>query len=105
VALVTLPAAALATRPAEPANGNGNAPTQPGNGHKPTEGTGGEGNGPQYSPESPPAGQAYGYYCQGESKKHVAGTRDAIQHLRESPRNGRRPPEHEPRPGLQGPAG
>lgn len=68
LALVAAPTAALATRPAEP--GNGNTPTEPGNGHKPTEGV----NGPQYSPESPPPTKAYGYYCQGESKKHVAGT-------------------------------
>lgn len=29
---------------------------------------------PQYSPESPPTTKAYGYYCQGVSKKHVPGT-------------------------------
>jgi hypothetical protein len=74
LALVAVPAAALATRPAEPGNGNGNTPTEPGNGHKPTEGTSGQGNGPNYSPESPPTTKAYGYYCQAESKKHVAGT-------------------------------
>jgi hypothetical protein len=72
LALVAVPAAALATRPAEP--GNGNAPTEPGNGQKPTEGTNGQGNGPSYSPESPPTTKAFGYYCQGESKKHVPGT-------------------------------
>lgn len=74
LALVAAPTAALATRPAEPGNGNGNTPTEPGNGHKPTEGTTGQGNGPSYSPESPPTTKAFGYYCQGESKKHVAGT-------------------------------
>jgi hypothetical protein len=50
LALVAAPTAALATRPAEP------------------------GNGPNYSPGSPPTTKAYGYYCQGESKKHVVGT-------------------------------
>lgn len=35
--------------------------------------------GPEYAPEKPPKthepkGHAYGYYCKGESKKHVKGT-------------------------------
>jgi hypothetical protein len=35
--------------------------------------------GPEYTPEKPPKthqpkGHAYGYYCKGESRKHVAGT-------------------------------
>jgi hypothetical protein len=35
--------------------------------------------GPEYTPEKPPKthepkGHAYGYYCKGESKKHVKGT-------------------------------
>lgn len=35
--------------------------------------------GPEYAPEHPPKthqpkGHAYGYYCKGESKKHVKGT-------------------------------
>jgi hypothetical protein len=33
--------------------------------------------GPEYAPEQPthqPKGHAYGYYCKGESKKHVKGT-------------------------------
>lgn len=73
LALAAAPAAALATRPAEPGNGNGHTPAEPGNGHKPAEGTHGKGNGPEYSP-APPTTKAFGYYCQGESKRHVAGT-------------------------------
>ena len=40
----------------------------PGNGQ-------GQGQGPEYNPAPPstPSGQAYGKYCQGESKKHVKG--------------------------------
>lgn len=65
VLALAVPAAALATQPAEPGNGHGKA------------------NGPKYAPETPPPGhegtrppqaKAYGFRCQGESKKHVAGT-------------------------------
>jgi hypothetical protein len=84
LAMVAAPAAALATQPAEP--GNGHKPAEPANGHKPAEpGPGqGESKGPDYSPGTPvgpgpeaslPAkAKAYGRYCQGEIKKHVAGT-------------------------------
>jgi hypothetical protein len=33
----------------------------------------GQGQGPSYTPAPPPQGQAYGKYCQGESKEHVKG--------------------------------
>ena len=66
VLALVVPAAALATQPAEPGHGNGIS------------------NGPQYAPEKPsPPGpksplpeqaKAYGVYCRGESKKHVDGT-------------------------------
>jgi hypothetical protein len=52
-------------------------PAEPGNGH-------GKSNGPRYAPETPPPpgpkaplpeqAKAYGVYCRGESKVHVAGT-------------------------------
>jgi hypothetical protein len=82
LALAAAPAAAPAAQPAEP--GNGHKPAEPGNGHKPAEPAGGHepgngqgaakpGNGPEYSP-APPTTKAFGYYCQVESKKHVAGT-------------------------------
>jgi hypothetical protein len=63
LALVAAPGMALATQPAEPGNGHGKA------------------NGPHYTPapETPGPGaglpekaKAYGVYCQGYSKKHVA---------------------------------
>lgn len=67
LALVTAPTAALADQPATHGQGNGNA-----NGH-----------GPVYAPppvETPGPGatlpekaKAYGVYCKGQSKKHVAG--------------------------------
>ncbi|MGE5407946.1 MAG: hypothetical protein ACM3NV_04985 [Syntrophothermus sp.] len=63
LALAAAPAAALATQPAEPGQGHGNA------------------KGPEYTPEPPgpkaplpEQAKAYGRYCQEESKKHVAGT-------------------------------
>lgn len=73
VLALAVPAAALATQPAEPGHGNGKS------------------KGPQYAPETPPPhgpkspppgpkaplpdqAKAYGVYCRGESKKHVAGT-------------------------------
>lgn len=66
VLALAVPAAALATQPAEPGHGNGKA------------------NGPHYAPENPPPpgpkaplpeqAKAYGVYCRGESKQHVAGT-------------------------------
>jgi hypothetical protein len=61
LALATAPAAAFATAPGDP---------------------GSQGNGPNYSPETPTPGpkaglpakaQAYGRYCKEESRKHVAG--------------------------------
>jgi hypothetical protein len=70
--------AALAVAVA-PAMAIASQPTDPGNGHS-------QGKGPQYTPEppnpvtpGPSAGlpekaKAYGVYCQGWSKKHVAGT-------------------------------
>jgi hypothetical protein len=63
LALATAPAMALASQPTNP----------------------GQGNGPQYTPETPAPktpgpgaslpekAKAYGTYCQGQSKKHVAG--------------------------------
>lgn len=84
LALVAAPAAALAIQPTEA--GNGHRPAEAGNGHMPAEPASGQGEskGPHYSPETPagpgpeaslPAkAKAYGHYCQGESKKHVAGT-------------------------------
>jgi hypothetical protein len=51
-------------------------------GHGKPEGTAPQGNGPTYTPGDPTPGpkaglpekaKAYGRYCQGESKKHVAG--------------------------------
>ena len=61
LALAMAPASALATQPADPGNGNGN--------------------GPNYAPDNPGPGaslpekaNAYGVYCAGQSKKHVAGT-------------------------------
>lgn len=76
LALAAAPAAAPAAQPAEP--GNGHKPAEPGNGHLPAEPGNGHaaaesGNGPQYSP-APPSTKAFGYYCQEESKKHIAGT-------------------------------
>jgi hypothetical protein len=55
LALAAAPAAALAVQPAEPGNGHGAA-----------------GEGPQPS-SPPPTEKAYGYYCQDQSKEHVAG--------------------------------
>jgi hypothetical protein len=64
LALTAAPGMALATQPADPGNGHGKA------------------NGPHYTPapETPGPGaslpdkaKAYGVYCQGYSKKHVAG--------------------------------
>jgi hypothetical protein len=54
---------------AVPAMAIGDQPADPGQGH---------GKGPHYTPATPGAGlpekaKAYGRYCQGESKKHVAG--------------------------------
>jgi hypothetical protein len=58
VVALMVPATALAT----PGNGNGKGQEQ------------GQGNGPIYSPAPPPPhGNAYGRYCQGESKEHVKG--------------------------------
>jgi invasion protein IalB len=63
---------------AAPAMAQGSQPTNPGQGH-------GQSNGPHYTPETPAPGtpgpaaslpekaKAYGIYCQGQSKKHVAG--------------------------------
>jgi hypothetical protein len=85
LALAAAPAAALAAQPAEPGNGhkpaetgNGHKPSEPGNGHVPAETGNGQGaaepgSGPQYSP-APQSTKAFGFYCQGKSKKHVAGT-------------------------------
>ncbi len=62
LALATAPAAALAVQPADP---------------------GSQGKGPHYAPEKPETpgpgaglpekAKAYGVYCKGESRKHVAG--------------------------------
>ena len=77
----------------------------------------GTADGPDYQPEGPnyqpntrpqgpksaPKGKAYGYYCRGESKKHVKGEKGtAVQPLRESDGAGgqeRRPDREE---SLQG---
>jgi hypothetical protein len=61
VLALVLPAMALAT----PGNGQGQGQNQ----------GQGQSQGPEYNPAppSPPNGQAYGKYCQGESKKHVNG--------------------------------
>ncbi|HEX3323519.1 MAG TPA: hypothetical protein VHR65_00055 [Solirubrobacterales bacterium] len=67
LALATAPAMALASQPTNPGQGNGHS------------------NGPKYTPETPgpktpgpgaslpEKAKAYGRYCQGESKRHVAG--------------------------------
>jgi hypothetical protein len=67
LALATAPAMALASQPTNPGQGNGHS------------------NGPHYTPETPAPktpgpgaslpekAKAYGNYCQGQSKKHVAG--------------------------------
>ncbi len=61
LALATTPAMALATQPADP-------------------GSQGQGNGPNYSPQTPgphatlpEKAKAYGVYCKDQSRKHVAG--------------------------------
>lgn len=61
--LATAPAVALATQPTNPGKGNGPkyAPEKPG---KETPGPGAR---------LPEKAKAYGVYCQGQSKKHVAG--------------------------------
>lgn len=64
LALVAVPATAMATQPAEPGNGHGQG--QPGT------------RGPDYTPEPPAGGpgegaKAYGWRCREESRKHVAG--------------------------------
>jgi hypothetical protein len=62
--LATVPAMALASQPTNSGQGSGQS------------------NGPKYSPETPTPGpkaslpekaKAYGVYCRGQSKKHVAG--------------------------------
>ncbi len=65
LALATMPAMALASQPTNPGQGNGQS------------------HGPKYSPETPKTpgpkaslpekAKAYGVYCRGWSKKHVAG--------------------------------
>jgi hypothetical protein len=67
LALATAPAMALASQPTNPGQGNGHS------------------NGPKYTPATPAPqtpgpgaslpekAKAYGRYCQGQSKKHVAG--------------------------------
>lgn len=72
LALAAAPAMALATQPANPGGEHGKSGLEHGNG-----------NGPKYEPAppstpGPSAGlpekaKAYGRYCQGKSKKHVAG--------------------------------
>ncbi|HEX6459507.1 MAG TPA: hypothetical protein VF032_11370 [Thermoleophilaceae bacterium] len=60
--LAAVPALALAN------SGNGNGPPSWANNHQGTSGTTGP------TGTTGPQGHAYGFFCQGESKKHVAGT-------------------------------
>jgi hypothetical protein len=67
LALAVVPAMALATQPADPGQGNGNGPHY--TPAPPVPGT------PGPSAGLPAKAKAYGVYCQGESKKHVAGAK------------------------------
>lgn len=67
LALAAVPAMAVADQPANPSHGKGHGPTYTPAPESP-------------APETPPPGaglpekaKAYGVYCQGQSKKHVAG--------------------------------
>jgi hypothetical protein len=75
LALSVAPAIALASQPDNPGNGQGPPtsvpPTNQGTQHNPN-GTGNNTPGPNAS--LPTKAKAYGKYCQGESKQHVAGT-------------------------------
>ncbi|HEY7632580.1 MAG TPA: hypothetical protein VH817_17875 [Thermoleophilaceae bacterium] len=73
-AAIAIGVLALSAAPALASNGNGNgnanghAPDNPGKAHQQQPAT----PGPNASPGA--KAKAYGKYCQGESKKHVAGT-------------------------------
>ena len=97
LALAIVPAITLASQPANPGQGNGHS------------------NGPNYTPETPAPKtpgpnaplpekeKAYGNYCKGQSKKHVAsGEGHAVQPVRHRDGKGRQRRKPEPRPGLQG---
>jgi hypothetical protein len=75
LALSVAPGIALASQPDNPGNGQGPPtsvpPTNQGTQHNPN-GTGNNTPGPNAS--LPTKAKAYGKYCQGESKQHVAGT-------------------------------
>jgi hypothetical protein len=77
-------ALALSVAPAMAAAGPPSSvpPVNQGTSHSHGNGNNGNGNGPNYNPSPPTPGpgaslpakaKAYGRYCQGESKKHVAG--------------------------------
>jgi hypothetical protein len=66
LALAALPAMAAGDQPAEPGNGHGHANSH-GPEYTPAPGTPGPG------ASLPEKAKAYGVYCQGQSKKHVAG--------------------------------
>jgi hypothetical protein len=69
ILVLAVPALALATGGKEHAEGHGQ-----GHGQEHSQGSGQPpGTGPEYTPSPPPQAKAYGKYCQGESKKHVAG--------------------------------
>lgn len=65
LALAAVPATVVANPPADPGNGNGNGPEYHPAPEKPKT------PGPHAS--LPEKAKAYGVYCRGESKKHVAG--------------------------------
>jgi hypothetical protein len=72
---------ALSAAPALATTGNGNVPDNQGTSHMPDTTGNGNANGNQGTDETPPPSaspnakaKAYGKFCQGESKKHVAGT-------------------------------
>jgi hypothetical protein len=67
LALAAVPALAVATQPANPGNGNGHGPTYTPAPENPGHET------PPPGAGLPEKAKAYGVYCQGESKKHVAG--------------------------------
>ena len=90
LALATAPAMALASQPTNP----------------------GQGNGPKYTPAPvtpgpgaslPEKAKAYGVYCQGQSKKHVAGQKGTpFSQCVTAMAKAATQRKAEPRPGLQG---
>jgi hypothetical protein len=65
LALAAVPATVVANPPADPGNGNGNGPDYTPAPEKPAT--------PGPHATLPEKAKAYGVYCRGESKKHVAG--------------------------------